>query len=364
MGLWEQPYAYKGQDGTWNILASPLNWLHMHQSNPDPSHPYYVVPIIEDVRAAGKCMSIQLGAEASYKTSNNAFLRNIWEQYIAGIANDPVVGPAITAAINDGVIESIYLADEPANLNHWSNGNSALSNENLDQMSEFVKSFWPNVLTTVRQPLRTLHSSGRGVHNWRSVDRTYLTYSYDRWAGNDRPVEWLFQRELLEYKTNPGQHVKPRVMLQMGLGPRFTPNRDEHPYTGVNATAAQTMPNGDPWDWYYETGAGESQIFQNIDNNQYLYFADSPNHVDYGAKSACMPRNSLCELDPNGTVEIDCIGAIRDDREGGSNPDSVNGTRVLPFTNNNPSVVRDAFIQTALDVYSGNLNTRAGIPII
>lgn len=339
-GGWEQPTDYKGQAGTiGSVTSNPahrVNFMHMHRANLRSDATYYIVPIINDVDAnGGMSMTVQLDEEQRYKT-NLRFHFDLWEAMIDEMVADAPTYNAITTAINNGIIKAIYLMDEPHASHHW---NPKVQPPELELMGQKIKSIWPGVKTVVRAPLRHLEANF-GYHDYQYVDYTYLTWSFIQvtlWtAGQRQTAEQFWRRDLKPY----GQQsiMKPWLMLQSGRGPEYDVYNLWSPH-GINQ---------DGWinNWYEETGLNETQVKQRVQDKTYIYYADSPDFMDYGVYGAMQKRNGTLgdpdygRLDPNGDYLIDTIAMFRRDRNGGSNPDSGNtGTLPMPWSEE-PAIVQ------------------------
>lgn len=166
------------------------------------------VEVLEDARRSGTQLFVQLGSprEWGWNFSNNTstFTLGKWKRSVSGFGDDPRLRQAIAAAISDGTIRGIYLIDEPHHTRWSPSGRSYthIPNADIDEMARHVKTYWPNVSTSVRASARTLFAYSRDVIDWKYLDEAFLMINYRKWSrsGLNRTIEGFMERELKAYK--------------------------------------------------------------------------------------------------------------------------------------------------------------------
>jgi len=161
-----------------------------------------IIEVLRDARSTQTSLFLQLGpaSEWGWNDNRSAFTIAKWRRSVDRFANDPTINNAISKAIDDGVIRSIYLIDEPHHK-RWSPNQkyNYITNVDIDDMARYVKQYWPNASTSVRASPRTLVHYGRGRHSWKHLDEAFLMINYRKWAANgEGTIEAFMEREISE----------------------------------------------------------------------------------------------------------------------------------------------------------------------
>ena len=262
---------------------------------------WYVVDILDEARAAGMSIDLQLGGSEYYSTASGTYQHSRFLSLIDEFGQDPTVKSAIQAAINDGTISAIMMIDEPAH-ERWSPGGRGsgnhehITNAQLDQGAQRVKQYWPNAYTYVRVDAGSLHAYGRGDHTWRYLDGSTFTIAHPRWAKN--LYNYNDSNSVQQHYASIDAMVQNqcKIALDAGLDPvpflQF--------WYGAEPQVSALWPNG------YLPNRSEHKSF-GVDV--------SPIEAELAMRAIKQPRNtSTCAADPNGVVPWSVVNAFRFDR--------------------------------------------------
>jgi len=246
-----------------------------------------ILDVLADARATNTSLYLQLGSPQewgwNFTTNTGNFSLTRWKNSVNRFATDATLHAAIKKAIADGVIQSIYLIDEPHHTRWSPNGNSNrhITNADIDEMARHIKNYWPGAFTAVRASPRTLYSYGRAAHQWRYLDEAFLMINYRKWSKHgNRTLEGFMEREIAEANR---QQLSLVGSIQMLIG---APASDLNWWPRVNGS--QPRP------------AGKLRV--------------SPKEMSTYFDAFLKPRNFQGELDPNGKRQINNVFVFRWDR--------------------------------------------------
>jgi|GEM_PF-2893183 len=281
----------------------------------DPTRADYVISVIDDARATGTSLDIQLGGSEGYgwdfSQNKGPFDYDLWiaqaDTFFA--ASSPEISQKIAEAINDGTIRYVFILDEPHHR-RWApsyvpavfddfsgelvtpasgSDYNHITNAQLDAMAAHLKTEWPNVQTIVRAAPERLLAYDRGSYTFEHLTHAYLTFSSTK-SFNKSLESFIEDNVSLYDQTN----LDIAVMLQAGFESRF------HPYDGQEQEG---------FSWW--TGG------LNLNDGYGDYVKAAPFELDYWVKSILRNRNAATgALDQYGERIVDDIVIFRADRNG------------------------------------------------
>jgi len=168
--------------------------------------PEEIIAILKDAKESNTAIILQLGSAADwgwdFENNISNFTLAKWFAAVDKFGENDEIRIAIAKAIDSQLIRSFYLIDEPHHM-RWSPGgddSNYISNIDIDQMAEHIKSYWPNASTSVRASPRALSSYGRGRPSWKFLDEAFVMINYRKWSQNGvvRTIRNYIDRELRE----------------------------------------------------------------------------------------------------------------------------------------------------------------------
>ena len=264
-------------DGVFDRFNAALMWTRT--SN--------VISVLEDARNTKTSLILQLGSVQewgwNFQTNSSRFTLAKWKRSVDRFAKDANINRALSQAISDGVIRSIYLIDEPHHK-RWSPGRNNykhITNADIDEMARYIKSYWPAASTAVRASPRTLFSYGRANRNWRYLDEAFLMINYRKWKKfGKRTVEDFMEREIAEANR---QGLGLIGSIQMLIG---GPYSDKDWWSNRSSSGAKPT--------------GKLKV--------------SPDELETYVEAFLQPRNAKGEIDSNGVRRFNDIMIFRWDR--------------------------------------------------
>jgi len=138
--------------------------------------PQYLLKELAAIRArGGRVILMFAGSEGHYKDRQGHFDLGKWKARVARFR-----GLNFSSFIADGTIVGHYLIDEPQDKTNWHG--RPVSGQILEQMGQFSKSMWPNMVTIVRTSPTYLASFGI---SYRHIDAAWAQYLSKRGNVND-----------------------------------------------------------------------------------------------------------------------------------------------------------------------------------
>jgi hypothetical protein len=170
--------------------------------------PNEIIKILNDAERTSTTLILQLGSAGDwgwqYSDNTSDFTIEKWFDSTKRFTESKLIRDAIQKAIDKKVIRSIYLIDEPHHK-RWDpsqQNTNYITNNQLDQMAQYIKTYWPDVKTSVRASPRALASYNRGAPKWTFLDEAFVMINYNKWAinGTIRTINGMLHRESEEAK--------------------------------------------------------------------------------------------------------------------------------------------------------------------
>jgi hypothetical protein len=162
--------------GTFDLDLAWLGTLHTGALRlPTP----YTMPIeLATARARGARLVLRLsGSDIRVKNADGTFSFSKWKARLDGFK-----AVNFSSYINDGTIVGHYLVDEPYIPGRW--GGKGISQATVEQMAQYSKQLWPNMITFVRAPPSWLAGS---TMTYRYLDAAWAQYA--SYYGD--PTKWI-----------------------------------------------------------------------------------------------------------------------------------------------------------------------------